>query len=204
MTIPRLAVLDLETSGLRAARHRILQAATITIDADGHELGAWSSYVRLRWPLQRVGPRRIHGIRRSTLRGAPRLGDALAALADALDGTLVAAHHAAFDVEFVRAAALHAEPDVRARLLAATERSLCTLEMSRATDPDRRRSHRLTDVCRYYDITIDRPHDARCDARATAALVPILLAELGVKSFDQLEPFLVPAPTSALAAAAPS
>ena len=204
MTIPQLAVLDLETSGLRAARHRILQAATVTIDVDGERLDEWSSYVRLRWPLQRVGPRRIHGIRRSTLRGAPRLSDALAALADVLDGSLVTAHHASFDIEFLRVAARHADPDVRARLLAATEQSLCTLEMSRATDPDRTRSHRLGDLCRHYDITIDRPHDARDDVRATAALVPILMEQLGIDSFDQLEPFLVRPPSPAQPAGAPS
>ena len=45
--------------------------------------------VRLRWPWSRVGPRRVHGITRRTLRGAPRAAVALAELRRRLDGARV-------------------------------------------------------------------------------------------------------------------
>ncbi|MEM9515489.1 MAG: 3'-5' exonuclease [Actinomycetota bacterium] len=190
MTLPRLAVLDVETSGLAASRHRILQAAVVQV-SESAEVGAWSSYVRLRWPWQRVGPRHVHGIRRAALRGAPSLTEALDELAAQVDGALLTAHNAAFDTEFIRAASRHATPDAQRVLRHATDAALCTLELSRATDPERRRSHRLGDLCEYYGVALDQPHDALHDARATAAIVPKLLADLGIDSRAQLDPFIV-------------
>ncbi len=164
--------------------------------AEATETGAWSSYVRLRWPWQRLGPRHVHGIRRATLRGAPSMAEALEQLAAQLDGALVTAHNAAFDIEFIRAASRFAPPDAQRTLLRATDAALCTLELSRATDPERIRSHRLGDLCEYYGVTLDQPHDALHDARATAAIVPKLFADLGIESMAQLEPFIVRAQSS--------
>ena len=61
--------------------------------------------------------------------------------------------------------------------------------MSRRLDPDRQRSHRLGDLCEYYGVTLDRPHDALCDAAATAAILPRLLDELAITDVGDLEPF---------------
>ena len=70
VALPRFAVVDIETSGLSLRRHRILQVAVVIVD-DGVVVDEWSSLVKLRWPWQRVGPRRVHGIGRRQLRAAP-------------------------------------------------------------------------------------------------------------------------------------
>jgi DNA polymerase-3 subunit epsilon len=189
VVLPRFAVVDLETSGLDTQRHRILQLGLVIIEADGCVVDRWSSLVRLRWPLQRVGPTHIHGITRRTLRGAPTLDEALDELGTRLRGAVFTAHNAEFDSGFiVRAARRRASNDpVRLGL----EPRLCTLRMSRRLDPERELSHRLGDVCARYGVALERPHDALGDAAATAAVLPHLLAAHQVTEIEQLEPFYV-------------
>ena len=64
---------------------------------------------------------------------------------------------------------------------------LCTLQLSRRLDPERQLTHGLADVTARYDVTIERHHDALCDARATAAVLPHLLAAHGVVDATDLE-----------------
>ena len=184
MTLPRFAVVDLETSGFSTRRHRILQVGLVTVEADGSVVDEWSTLVALRWPLQRVGPTEVHGITRRMLKGAPRVDDVLSELGRRMEGSMFTAHNAGFDSAFlVRAARHHAGFDLGPLL--------CTLRMSRKLDPDRVDSHRLGDVCERYGITVDRPHDALSDAEATAAVLPHLIAAHRITERDQLAPFLV-------------
>lgn len=178
--LPRFAVVDIETSGLSTRRHRILQVAVVTVEG-GSVVDEWASLVKLRWPLQRVGPRRVHGITRKSLRGAPSQRDVLEALASRLDGSVFTAHNVRFDWAFIERAArkAHVDMDPTGRL--------CTLRMSRSLDPERQLPHRLADVCERYGITNDRPHDALHDARATAAALPFLLEGHAVKSPRDLD-----------------
>ena len=99
--LPRFAVVDIETSGLSLRRHRILQVAVVTVEG-GAIVDEWSSLIGLRWPWQRVGPRRMHGIDRRTLRGAPDRHVVLEQLAQRLDGTVFTAHNASFDWAFIQ------------------------------------------------------------------------------------------------------
>lgn len=107
-------------------------------------------------------------------------------LAGRLEGARFVAHNAPFDLGFVRKAADQAGVDLP------IEQPLCTLRLSRALDPERTMSHKLTDVCERYGVSLDRPHDALADAEATAAILPHLLRAHGVQTEDQLA--ALPAP----------
>lgn len=179
--LPRFAVVDVETSGLSTRRHRLLQIAVVTVE-HGVVVDEWSTLIKLRWPLGRVGPRRVHGITRARLRGAPRQRDALTELARRLDGAVFTAHNVRFDWSFIERAAR------RSKVSVTPAHRLCTLRLSRTLDPDRALSHRLGDVCERYGISNDRPHDALHDARATAAALPYLLGGHGVTAADHLDP----------------
>jgi DNA polymerase-3 subunit epsilon len=187
VSLPHFAVVDLETSGLSTRWHRILQIGMVTVEADGTVVDEWSTLVKMRWPLQRVGPTHVHGITRGTLKGAPPLDDVLAEFGTRLNGAIFTAHNAEFDGSFLQRAARRRPVDdpIRQSLL----HPLCTLRMSRRLDPDRQRSHRLGDLCEYYGVALDRPHDALCDAAATAAILPRLLDELAITDVGDLEPF---------------
>lgn len=189
VALPSFAVVDVETSGLSIRRHRVLQIGLVTVLGDGTVVDEWSSLIKLRWPLQRVGPTAIHGISRTTLKGAPGLDDVLDELGARLDGSVFTAHNARFDAEFLERATRRRPPTDPLR--AGLRPSLCTLQMSRRLDPERERSHRLGDVCARYGVTLDRPHDALADATATAAVLPHLLSAHGIIDAGQLEPFYV-------------
>jgi DNA polymerase-3 subunit epsilon len=180
-TLPRFAVVDIETSGLSLRRSRILQVAVVTV-GDGVVVDEWSSLVRLRWPWQRLGPRSVHGIRRRQLRHAPRQRQVLEELAGRLDGAVFTAHNAAFDWAFIERAAR------RHRIDMPPVQRLCTLHLSRRLDPERAVSHRLGDLCVRYEVVNTRPHDALHDARATAAVLQHLLAANSVAGGTDLDP----------------
>ncbi len=205
MGLPLFAVVDLETSGLSTRRNRILQIGLVTVDGSGDVVDEWTTLVKLRWPLQRVGPTEVHGITRSSLRGAPKLDAALDELGRRLDGTLFTAHNAEFDAAFLARAARRRRADDPLRR--GLEQRLCTLRMSQRLDPDRLQSHRLGDLCLRYDVALERPHDALADAAATAAVLPHLLAAHGITEREQLTPFIRPRDRStdtAPASAAPA
>lgn len=190
MGLPRFAVVDVETSGLSTRRHRILQIGVVTVERDGTPVDEWSTLVGLRWPWSRVGPRRVHGITRRSLRGAPKAPVALAELAERLDGAVFTAHNADFDAGFIDQAAR------RAGVPLAVGPRLCTLRLSRRLDPDRLLTHGLADVSARYGIALERHHDALSDARATAGLLPHLLDAHGVDDVADLDPLYSPVPLS--------
>jgi DNA polymerase-3 subunit epsilon len=189
VSLPPFAVVDLETSGLSTRRHRVLQVGLVVVTAEGTVVDRWSSLVRLRWPLQRVGPTDIHGLTRPMLRDAPRLDEVLDELGARVDGAVFTAHNAAFDAEFLRRATRRRSADDPLRR--SLDTGICTLRMSRRLDPDRLLSHRLVDVCERYGVALERPHDALADADATAAVLPHLLQAHGITDVAGLEPFYV-------------
>lgn len=168
MDAVRYAVVDIETSGLKPHRHRILQIAVVTV-ADGVIVDEWTSLVRLPW-YRRVGPRRVHGLTRRDLRRAPDPGDVLGELARRLAGTTFVAHNVRFDWPFIVRAAR------RAGIALPEGPQVDTLWLSRQLDPERQLLHGLAAVAERYGITNARPHDALHDARTTAAILPHLLA----------------------------
>lgn len=168
------AVVDVETSGLSTRRHRLLQVGIVTLDRRGEVEDTWSSLVALPWRFSRVGARRIHGITRATLRGAPALDEVIADVGARLAGRILVGHNLAFDLAFLQRAARRSgvELDVHGRL--------DTLVLSRRLDPAHELSHRLVDVSERYGVTLANPHDALADAYATAEILPHLLAAHGV------------------------
>ena len=177
----RFAVVDLETTGLRQSRHHILQVGVVTVDIHGHELDQWSTYVKPpHWPFARLGARHIHGISRPLVRHAPTARNVLAELAERVEGTVLTAHNMAFDLGFIRHGAQRYGVAFPASPL------LCTLTVSRSLDPERQLSHRLGDVCLRYAVGLDRPHDALADAQATSAVLPYLLKDAGITTWEQL------------------
>lgn len=177
----RFAVVDVETSGLSLRRNRVLQVGVVLVDRHGAVLDRWASLVRPRRRFfYRVGPTRLHGIRRAAVRRAPSLDQVIGQLASRLDGAVFVAHNAAFDLGFLHKAA--AEVGVPLPIAS----SLCTLQLSRQLDPQRMLSHRLSAICDRYDVLLVRPHDALADADATAAVLPHLLVAHGISSAGQV------------------
>jgi hypothetical protein len=109
------AFVTMAASPVRRGRHRDVRVCRSVVIASSRSL--WSPSRTAWWSTsgrrssvcaghgQAVGPRRVHGITRRSLRRAPRLDDVLAQLADRLDGAVFTAHNVAFDWAFVERAA---------------------------------------------------------------------------------------------------
>jgi DNA polymerase III subunit epsilon len=108
-----------------------------------------------------------------------------------LDGAIVVGHNVAFDWAFVTSAL-----ERTGRRPSVEPLRLCTLELSRTLDPERTASHRLVDVCERHGVTLDHAHDALADARATAQLLPRLLAASGASTLAQLGAPALAGPTA--------
>lgn len=158
------AVVDVETTGLDARVHRVVECAIVELDGSGRIVDEWVSLVTIPGSDE-PGAAFIHGITRSMLRGAPEFAALVPEILVRLTGRLVAGHFLAFDAghlaaEFRRSG--EELPDVATA-------GLCTRELSRRHLPPARRS--LEVCCAAAGIRIVDAHTALGDARAAAGLL---------------------------------
>lgn len=159
------AVIDVETTGLSARQHRVLEIAVVRTDTQGHIAGEWSQRIDPEGP---VGATHIHGITAADVRGAPKFRDVIPDLNNWLQGTVLVAHNARFDLAFIRAEYSYAGWELP------WVPSLCTLDASNYYLPNMDR-RRLADCCAAARIQVRGAHSALGDARATAGLLEYYL-----------------------------
>jgi DNA polymerase-3 subunit epsilon len=158
---PRFVVMDVETTGLSASNHRIVEVALVTADPTGRVLDEWSTRLNPQGP---VGAAHIHGITDADVAGAPVFADVLDEMNRRLAGAAVVAHNARFDLAFLRA------EYARARWRLPYVPALCTLDASHHHLPHLAR-RRLVDCCEAVGHPLRHAHSALGDANATAALL---------------------------------
>ena len=149
------ALVDVETSGLRAREHRVLSVAAITMDAAGRVQDEFSTLLN---PGCDPGPVHIHRLTRERLSGAPTFDAVIGPLTRMLDGRTLVAHNAAFDHGFL------VEEARRAGATLPTATRLCTVTLARRLQldvPD----VKLGTLARHWGIRQDNAHDALDDAR---------------------------------------
>ena len=159
--VPRFVVMDVETTGLSASTHRVVEIALVTTDATGRVLDEWSTRLNPQGP---VGATHIHGITDADVVHAPLFIDVLDELNVRLAGSAVVAHNARFDLAFLRA------EYARARWRLPYLPALCTLDASDHYLPHLAR-RRLVDCCEAIGHPLHHAHSALGDAHATTALL---------------------------------
>ena len=189
-SVTPFAVVDVETTGLRFDRDQILQIAVVLHDWSSQPTTpqpttVWSTYVRpTQFWSRDLGPQHVHGISRRHVIFAPTTAKAMRKFAQLTAGRIIVAHNAEFDTKFLRAAALEHHVDL------SWAGVLCTLQMSRKLDPQRQQTHKLSTLCEKYGVALDQAHHAEHDARATAEVLPHLLAAHGITDAKSLQPFI--------------
>jgi len=197
VTVQRLVVLDLETSGLREGYHDVIQFAAVAVDEEWHELDAME--LKLFFDLERADPRalEINGYdpevwKREAVApaiGRGRIADFLrkhATVSKISQRTKrsytvarVCGHNAAnFDGPFL-AAWFKRESQF---LPAACFEALDTLALARwasfvghCPPPD----HKLGTVCEWLGVELVQAHRALDDVRATVEVARRLAAAVG-------------------------
>lgn len=169
-----IAVVDTETGGLDPATDPLLQVAVVHADVSPNgDLAItyeWSSLVGLRPPWRPIGAQHIHGIGRRALLLAPSERRVMSQVANLVAGRTLVAHNLDFDRSFLDAAAN------RHAISITPEGEMCTLALSRSTDPERHLSHRLGDIAERQGVELAGAHHALNDARATAEVLGRLIA----------------------------
>ena len=167
------AALDLETTGLDAARDRVIEIGAVAFTADQ----ITSTLEQLVDPGRAVPDTvlRLTGIKQEELRGASTPEAALRRLAEFLRGRQPVGHGARLDVEFLEAAGLWDE----------SQQILDTLDVARILLPSAA-SHSLPLLSSEMGFSQPRPHRALDDADATRQLL-LRLREEAIALNDSLK-----------------
>lgn len=124
-----------------------------------------------------LGATAIHGIREGDLIGAPAFEEVAGEVRRRLAADLIVAHHARFDLRFLRAEFRRAGHHVAPRPF------LCTMALGAMLGLEPRR-HALDAACANAGLGISARHSALGDARATAQLLSAYVAHAESAGLD--------------------
>lgn len=155
---------DFETTGVDAGRHHIVEIGAVRFHDQGVVIGEFDSLVR---PTGRMSATEIHGIREYDVVGAPTFGEILPSFVEFIDGAVLVAHNATFDLRFLNnelsQLGVH-DSEIEA---------ICTLHLFGIMFPSGPR--RLVDCLEFFGIETGVAHQALNDAQMTAKLATKLL-----------------------------
>ena len=156
MSLPPLAIVDLETTGTNPGRDRITEIAVILVD-EGRVTEEWSTLIN---PGTGIPPfiQSLTGISDDMVADAPAFESVAKALLERLGNRTFVAHNARFDMGFLKNA-------YRRLGHTLTLPSLCTVRLSRALFPEHRR-HNLDALIRRHGLECGARHRALGDTRA--------------------------------------
>ena len=162
------SLIDFETSGFQPGSARILEVAVIKIDAGGNILDEFTTLIN---PEDgNVGRTDIHHITLKMIKNAPRLSEVVGDLLRILDSSIVVAHNARFEENFLESA--FREVGIKHPLMPTID----TLWLSRQVlDLP---NYKLATVIDEFGYDFKDAHTALGDVRAMANVLPEML-ELG-------------------------
>ena len=160
-----LVAFDLETTGLRAETHRIVEVGAVRFDQTGHEVSIFQSLVNPGCPVPEPA-RAIHGLGDEELRLAPSACQVLASFLEWLgppQHVLLMAHNACFDAGFL------AWELARAGLAEPGHQVIDTLPLARRYLP-KVPNHRLGTLAEQFGFDCQQTHRAVADSRRVMQL----------------------------------
>ena len=165
-------VVDLETTGGPASRHRVTEFAAVRMKG-GEIVASFQSLIN---PGRRIPQKisRLTGISDAMVAEAPLFEEIADEIEAFTANAVFVAHSVNFDYGFLRRE--FSRVDRRFR-----RTKLCTCSGLRKSVPGLS-SYSLSNLCEHYAITLDQHHRAFDDALATAQLLKILLIEKARKS----------------------
>jgi DNA polymerase-3 subunit epsilon len=155
---PRLAFVDVETTGGSPARERVIEIGVVSVDFDDDDVRVdeWSTLVNPGVPI----PSEIQwltGITNEMVRAAPPFAEIAQIVFDRIEGAIFVAHNARFDYGFLRA-------EFHRHGMSFNAKTLCTVRLSRYLYPDRS-PHTLDAIIARFNLDGEPRHRALGDAR---------------------------------------
>jgi len=145
---------DVETTGVNAARGRVIEVAAIRVE-DDNVIKTFSTLIDPEMPIS-YQITQITGITDGDVAGKPTFREIADELLEILDGAVFVAHNVRFDYSFLR-------QEFRRLDKKFSPKQLCTVKLSRGLYPEMAR-HRLSDVIAHHGFSFEARHRAYDDA----------------------------------------
>jgi DNA polymerase III epsilon subunit family exonuclease len=159
-------VFDVETTSRDASQGEIVEIGAVKVQG-GVIVDRWSTLVQ---PARSIVGAQLHGLRDADVSNAPTAADGARQLLDWAGDSLLVAHNARFDLDF-----LHAAIQDGTRVEAG--RYLDTVALAREAYPDAD-VYKLADLARFLELGVEPTHRALPDAETAAALLIRLATDL--------------------------
>lgn len=161
------AIVDIETTGGRASRHRITEIGIVLFDGEQ----VTDTFESLINPERLIpsGITRLTGITDEMVRDAPRFHEVARKIVEMTEGAVFVAHNVHFDYDFLR-------EEFKRLGYTFSRRKLCTVRLSRKVFPGLP-SYSLGNLIKHFGIKVDARHRALADAMATTELLEMALKQ---------------------------
>ncbi len=168
-----LAFVDLEMTGLDAARHRIVEICVVRV-VGGVSVDRLESYVRPEPLPEKIGNQHVHGIDRISVAAAPTFAELAPRVRGLLADAVMLAHGSRWDAAFLNAEMKRAEQDWQ------VVHHIDTVSLSRRLlSAD---NYKLATLAKLLDIPNENPHRAGSDVAVTRRLFEHLVTAMGASS----------------------
>ncbi|MDA3942680.1 MAG: exonuclease domain-containing protein [Bacteroidetes bacterium] len=160
----RYAIVDVETTGLKAGQEKITEIAVVLHDGNA-VLDTFSTLIN---PEKKIPYRitQLTGINDQMVAGAPRFYEVAKQLVEITDSAIFVGHNVSFDYRFIQAEFKSLGYDFK-------RQTLDTVKLSRKLIPGLP-SYSLGKLCQSINIKLENRHRALGDAMATARLFEML------------------------------
>lgn len=149
------AVVDVETTGLDLATDRIIEIGIVLLSDSLEQSGYFHSLID---PQRSITAQHIHHISSAMVADAPSFALVVERVAKVLDGQIIVAHNAPFDLGFLNAEFARAQAEISID----RANAVCTLDQSRIYCPEG--SHSLVGLAARMGIETPVAHRALADA----------------------------------------
>jgi DNA polymerase-3 subunit epsilon len=161
----KYAVIDVETTGGKASRDRIIEIAIVVHDGT-QIIDSWESLIHpetsIPWNITI-----LTGIKDEMVADAPKFYEVARKIVEMTEGAIFVAHNARFDYSFV-------VEEFKRLGYTYTRRQLCTLRLARQTLPDLY-AYGLDALSRHFNIKNEARHRAMGDVQATIKILEYIL-----------------------------
>jgi DNA polymerase III epsilon subunit family exonuclease len=179
----QIVIFDFETTGLDFEQDQIIEIGAIKIKG-GAAIDQYSSFVQPTIALPEI-VQNITGITPEMLEGQPRIDDVLGVFLKFIQGSILVAHNAEFDMGMLKAACLRQGIDLDWPVF-------CTLKMARELLPDLEK-RTLDALAQHFGLEFESRHRSIGDVKVTAAVLQELLTadEMDLSLWRHLQRFYV-------------
>lgn len=177
-----LVVFDFETTGLDPSHDRIIEVGAIRIE-NFRPIKELSHLLSTSLPLS-PKIQKLTGITPAMLVGKPAVAEVLPEFLEFIDGAILVAHNADFDLAFLKA-------ECQRNGIILNWPTMCSLKLARTLLPDLERKN-LDALAQYYDLEFESRHRSIGDVKVTIEVLKHLLQDEGphLQTWGDLQNFV--------------